>query len=43
MAPWSACQQLVELERLGDEVGGAALDDFDRVLHRAEAGHDDRR
>ena len=33
--------QLVELEWLGDEVGGAALDDFDRVLHRAEAGHHD--
>ena len=33
--------QLVELERLGDEVGGPALDRFDRVLHRAEAGHHD--
>ena len=35
-------QQLVELERLGDEVGGALLDRVDRVLHRAEAGDDDR-
>ena len=34
-------QQLVELKRLGDEVGGAALDGLDRVLHRAVAGDDD--
>ena len=34
-------QQLVELERLGDEVRRAALDGFDRVLHRAVAGDDD--
>ena len=33
--------QLVELKRLRDEVGGAALDDVDRVLHGAVAGHDD--
>ena len=33
--------QLVELERLGDEIGGAALDRFHRVLHRPEAGHHD--
>ena len=35
-------QQRVELERLGDEVGRALLDRVDRVLHRAEAGDDDR-
>ena len=34
-------QQLVELERLGDEVGGAAPDGVDRVLHRAVSGDDD--
>ena len=34
-------QQRVELERLGDEVGGALLDGLDRVLHRAVAGDDD--
>ena len=33
--------QLVELERLGDEVGGAALDDFDGIADRAVAGDDD--
>ena len=33
--------QLVELERLGDEIGGAALDDVDRVLDRRVAGDDD--
>ena len=33
--------QLVELERLGDEVGGAALDDFDGIPDRAVAGDDD--
>ena len=35
-------QQRVELKRLGDEVGRPLLDGFDRVLHRAVAGHDDR-
>ncbi len=35
-------QQRVELKRLGDEVRGALLDRFDGVLHRAEAGDDDR-
>ena len=35
-------QQLVELERLGDEVGGALLDRFDGFLHGAVAGDDDR-
>ena len=34
-------QQLLELERLGDEVGGAALDRLDRVLDRPVAGDDD--
>ena len=34
-------QQLLELKRLGDEVRRAALDRFDRILHRAEAGDDD--
>ena len=34
-------QQRVELERLGDEVGGPLLDRVDRILHRAEAGDDD--
>ena len=34
-------QQLVELKRLGDEVGRAALDRFDRVLHRSVSGDDD--
>ena len=33
--------ELVELERLGDEVGRAALDDLDRVPDRAIAGHHD--
>ena len=35
-------EQRVELKRLGDEVGGALLDRVDGVLHRAEAGDDDR-
>ena len=34
-------QQLVELKRLGDEIRGAALDGFDRVLHRSVSGDDD--
>lgn len=34
-------RQLVDLERLADEVGGASLDRLDRVLHRAVAGHHD--
>ena len=34
-------QQLVELKRLGDEIGRAALDGFDRVLHRSVSGDDD--
>jgi putative methionine-R-sulfoxide reductase with GAF domain len=34
-------QQLVELKRLGDEIGGAALDGFDGILHRAVPGDDD--
>ena len=34
-------QELVELERLGDEVDRAALDDIDRVAHRAVARHHD--
>ena len=34
-------QQRVELERLGDEVGGALLDGVDGVLHGAVAGDDD--
>ena len=34
-------QQFVELERLLDEVGRAALDRLDGVLHRAEPGDDD--
>ena len=34
-------QQLLELERLADEVGGTALDGIDRVLDGAVAGHDD--
>ena len=38
----SDVQQLVDLKRLADEVPGAALDGFDRVLHRAVAGDDDR-
>ena len=33
--------QLVELERLGHEVGGAALDDLDGVFHGAVASDDD--
>ena len=33
--------QLVELKRLGDEIGGAALDGVDGVLHGAVAGDDD--
>ena len=36
-------QQLLELKRLGDEVGGAPLDRVDRILHGAVAGDDDRR
>ena len=35
-------QQFVELKGLGDEVGGAALDGLDRVLHRAVTRDDDR-
>ena len=35
-------QQLVELEGLGDEVGGAALDDVNGVLHGGVTGDDDR-
>ena len=35
-------QQLVDLKRLADEIPRAALDRFDRVLHRAVAGDDDR-
>ena len=34
-------QQLVELERLGDEVGRPPLDGVDRILHRGVAGDDD--
>ena len=34
-------QQLVDLERLVDEIGRAALDRFDGILHRAVAGDDD--
>ena len=34
-------QQLLELERLADEVGGAALDGVDGVLDGAVAGDDD--
>ena len=34
-------EQLVVLERLGDEVGGAALDQRHGVAHRAVAGHHD--
>jgi hypothetical protein len=34
-------QQRVELEWLGDEVGGPLLDGFNRVLHGAVAGDDD--
>ena len=34
-------QQLVELKRLGDEVGGASPDRVDGILHRAVAGDDD--
>ena len=34
-------QQLLELERLADEVGGAALDGVDGVLDSAVAGDDD--
>ena len=34
-------QQFFELERLADEVGGAALDGIDGVLHRAVAGDHD--
>ena len=33
--------QLVELERLGDEVGRALLDGVDRILHRPVAGDHD--
>jgi hypothetical protein len=35
-------QQRVELEGLGDEVGGPPLDGLDGVLHRAVAGDHDR-
>ena len=34
--------QLVELERLGDEIRGAGLDYFDGIFHRAVAGDNDR-
>ena len=34
-------EQLVELERLGDEIRGAALDCLDRILHRAVSGDHD--
>ena len=34
--------QLVELKRLGDEIGDAQLGHVDGVLHRAVAGDDDR-
>ena len=34
-------QQLVELERLGDEALDAEAGDFDRLAHRAEPGDDD--
>ena len=34
-------QELIELKRLGDELGRAAFDRLDRVLDGAEAGHDD--
>ena len=37
----STCSKRVELERLGDEVGGPLLDRVDRVLDRAVAGDDD--
>ena len=34
-------QQLVELERFGDELRGPPLDSLDRILDGTEAGHDD--
>ena len=34
-------QQLVDLKRLVDEIGRAALDRLDGILHRAVAGDDD--
>ena len=34
-------EQLVELERLGDEVGGAEPDRRDGILHRSVPGHED--
>ena len=34
-------QQLVELKRLCDEIGGATLDRLDRVLHGSVSGDDD--
>ena len=34
-------QQLVELKWLGDEIGCAALDRLDRILHRSIARDDD--
>ena len=36
-------EQRVELERLGDEVGGTLLDRFDRILHGAVPGDHDAR
>ena len=33
--------QLFDLKRLGDKIGGAALDRFDGRLDGAEAGNDD--
>jgi len=34
-------QELIELKRLGDELGRTAFDRLDRVLDGAEAGHDE--
>ena len=34
-------QQFVDLKRLADEIRRAALDGFDRILHRSVAGDDD--
>ena len=34
-------QQFVDLKRLADEIRRASFDRFNRVLHRAVAGHDD--
>ena len=42
-APIEDVEQRVELERLGDEVGGTLLDRFDRILHGAVPGDHDAR